>query len=182
MEHVHAACLGAGVTGAGRAAASAASSRSGAIDGSSPQVKAPTRTNFEIAWLTLMRLGLRAHGTPDAVSFYDSAAAAVEDASFVQEYVPERDTVKRTLFAEISARAPRSCGQQRLGTDIGQLQGDWNDSAPLVLGHPLNPPHLVPLVEVRGNARTGPGIVNKAATLYESIGKITIRVTGSTRP
>ena len=78
--------------------------------------------------------------------------------------------------------ARRRCGQQRLGTDIGQLQGDWNDSAPLVLGHPLNPPHLVPLVEVRGNAPTDLGIVNTAATLYESIGKITIWVTGSVQP
>ncbi len=45
-----------------------------------------------------------------------------------------------------------------------------------MLGHPFNPPHLVPLVEVMGNARTDPGVVDTARAFYEAVGKVTIEV------
>ncbi len=178
MDHAHTACLGAGVIGASWAALFLASGRSVAIYDPSAQAEAQTRAYITTAWPTLTRLGLTAHGTPDALSFYSSAAAAVEGASFVQENVPERLSVKHAVFAEIEpALAPGAIvASSASGLTLGQMQGGWTDPAPLVLGHPFNPPHLVPLVEVMGNDRTGPGIADAAAAFYESIGKVTIRV------
>ncbi len=45
-----------------------------------------------------------------------------------------------------------------------------------MLGHPFNPPHLIPLVEVMGNERTEPGVVEAVRSFYESIGKVTIEI------
>src|SRR5690606_24221091 len=52
----------------------------------------------------------------------------------------------------------------------------WKNPSRFVLGHPFNPPHLIPLVEIMGNARTGEDVVETAEKFYESIGKVTIRV------
>lgn len=178
MDHAHTACLGAGVIGASWAALFLASGRSVAIHDPSPEAEAQTRAYVETAWSTLTRLGLTARGTPDALSFHSSAAAAVDGAGFVQENVPERLPIKHAVFAEIEpALAPGAIvASSASGLTLGQMQGGWADPAPLVLGHPFNPPHLVPLVEVMGNERTGPGIADAAAAFYESIGKVTIRV------
>ncbi|MEK9810245.1 MAG: 3-hydroxyacyl-CoA dehydrogenase NAD-binding domain-containing protein, partial [Candidatus Nanopelagicales bacterium] len=62
------------------------------------------------------------------------------------------------------------------GLTLSELQSGWQDPARLVLGHPFNPPHLIPLVEVMGNERTAPGVVDAAREFYESVGKVTIEV------
>ncbi|PVA11675.1 3-hydroxyacyl-CoA dehydrogenase [Pelagivirga sediminicola] len=178
MDHAHTACLGAGVIGASWAALFLASGRSVAIFDPSPEAEAQTRAYVETAWPTLTRLGLTERGTPDALTFYSSAAGAVDGASFVQENVPERLPIKHAVFAEIEPALAQGAivASSASGLTLTQMQGGWTDPAPLVLGHPFNPPHLVPLVEVMGNERTGPGIADAAAAFYESIGKVTIRV------
>ena len=62
------------------------------------------------------------------------------------------------------------------GLTLTELQDGWQDPGRFVLGHPFNPPHLIPLVEVMGNDRTEPGVVDLARGFYESIGKVTIEV------
>jgi 3-hydroxyacyl-CoA dehydrogenase len=62
------------------------------------------------------------------------------------------------------------------GLTLTELQAGWRNPARLVLGHPFNPPHLIPLVEVMGNQRTAPGVVDWTRRFYESIGKVTIEV------
>ncbi len=62
------------------------------------------------------------------------------------------------------------------GLTLTELQAGWRDPARLVLGHPFNPPHLIPLVEVMGNDRTDPDAVATARGFYEAIGKVTIEV------
>jgi len=56
------------------------------------------------------------------------------------------------------------------------MQGGWKNPGRFVLGHPFNPPHLIPLVEVMGNERTEDGVVEAAERFYEAAGKVTIRV------
>jgi len=62
------------------------------------------------------------------------------------------------------------------GLTLSEMQSGFNNPASLVLGHPFNPPHLIPLVEVMGNDKTGTGIVEKAEAFYKAVGKVTIRV------
>jgi 3-hydroxybutyryl-CoA dehydrogenase len=90
MDFQHTACLGGGVIGASWAALFLASGRSVALFDPAPDVEESVRAYIDRAWPTLTEMGLTDHGTPDAITFHPSAAAAVAGAKFVQETVPER--------------------------------------------------------------------------------------------
>ncbi|UXX83777.1 3-hydroxyacyl-CoA dehydrogenase NAD-binding domain-containing protein [Roseovarius pelagicus] len=178
MEFQHASALGAGVIGASWTALFLASGRSVAVYDPSPNAEKMVRDYIDTAWPTLTELGLTDRGTPDAVTFHQNAGDAVEGAAFIQESVPERLTVKHALFAEIEPRMAREAiiASSASGLTLGQMQPGFADPSRLVLGHPFNPPHLVPLVEVMGNEATAPGVADAAARFYEAVGKVTIRV------
>ena len=56
------------------------------------------------------------------------------------------------------------------------MQAGWKDPSRFILGHPFNPPHLIPLVELLGNEKTAPDVLDPAEAFYAEIGKVTIRV------
>lgn len=178
MDRRHTACLGGGVIGASWSALFLASGRSVAMFDPDPEVENKVRAYIETAWPALAELGLAEHGNPDAITFHRDAASAVADAAFVQENVPERLEIKHATFAEIEpALAPDAIvASSASGLTLGQMQPGWKDPARFVLGHPFNPPHLIPLVEVLGNEKTADGVVEAAQGFYESLGKTTIRV------
>ncbi|NOD64998.1 MULTISPECIES: 3-hydroxyacyl-CoA dehydrogenase NAD-binding domain-containing protein [unclassified Ruegeria] len=178
MEIQHTACLGGGVIGASWAALFLASGRSVALFDPDPDVEKKVRQYVENAWPTLDALGLTGNGNPDAITFHSSAAAAVADAGFVQENVPERLQIKHTTFAEIEPALSTGAivASSASGLTLGQMQPGWSDPSHFVLGHPFNPPHLIPLVEVMGNEKTADGVVDAVQAFYESVGKTTIRV------
>ena len=178
MEFAHTACLGGGVIGASWAALFLASGRSVAMFDPDPGIEASVRAYIDRAWPTLEELGLTEQGDPEAIRYHDSAAAAVAGAAFVQENVPERLPIKHATFAEIEpVLDPQAIvASSASGLTLSQMQSGWKDPARFVLGHPFNPPHLIPLVEVLGNDRTGPGVVEAAQRFYEAVGKVTIRL------
>ncbi len=178
MEFAHTSCLGGGVIGASWAALFLASGRSVAVFDPREGVEASVRSYVEMAWPTLSELGLTENGTPDAISFHGTAASAVEGADFVQENVPERLPIKHATFAEIEpALKPGAIvASSASGLMLSQMQGGWKNPARFVLGHPFNPPHLIPLVEILGNDRTDPAAVSGAERFYQALGKVTIRV------
>ncbi|WP_050604629.1 3-hydroxyacyl-CoA dehydrogenase NAD-binding domain-containing protein [Ruegeria sp. 6PALISEP08] len=178
MKIQHTACLGGGVIGASWAALFLASGRSVALFDPDPKVEWKVRQYIEDAWPTLDALGLTDNGNPDVITFHSSAAAAVAGAGFVQENVPERLQIKHTTFAEIESALSKSAivASSASGLTLGQMQPGWSDPSRFVLGHPFNPPHLIPLVEVMGNEKTANGVVDAAQVFYESLGKTTIRV------
>ncbi len=136
------------------------------------------RDYVQTAWPVMTELGLTAHGDQTALTFHTSAAEAVSGASFIQESVPERLPVKHETFAEVEDAMDREAilSSSASGLTLSQMQAGWRDPAHVVLGHPFNPPHLVPLVEVMGNERTAPGVLERTEAVYESLGKVTIRV------
>ncbi|MBO9449729.1 3-hydroxyacyl-CoA dehydrogenase [Tropicibacter sp. R16_0] len=178
MEFSHTASLGGGVIGASWTALFLASGRSVAVFDPAPDSEKRVRDYVEMAWPTMTELGLTKNGNPEAVSFHSSAPEAVDGAGFVQESVPERLPVKHALFAEIEPvlGADAVLASSASGLTLGQMQGGWTDPSRMVLGHPFNPPHLIPLVEVMGNDKTAPGVVDAAERFYASVGKTTIRV------
>jgi 3-hydroxybutyryl-CoA dehydrogenase len=175
----HTAILGAGVIGASWAALFLASGRSVAVYDVSSEVERQVREYIDGAWPTLLELDLvKEDADPHAVTFHKSAWAAVDGAGFVQESVPESIAIKHALFRDIEpALAPDAVvASSASGLTLSEMQAGWVDPARFVLGHPFNPPHLIPLVEVMGNERTAEGIVDRAEEFYAAIGKVTIRV------
>lgn len=120
----------------------------------------------------LQRLSSRC-GSPGQVTYADDLSDALESASFVQENAPENLETKQALMARIDALTPAdaiiaSSSSALRVTDIQQFAAHPHR---IVLGHPFNPVHLMPLVEVVGGEKTSPSVVERAAAFYESIGK-----------
>lgn len=174
----HTAILGAGVIGASWAALFLAAGRSVTVFDPDPQAEAQTRAAVSSAWRTIEELGLAKRGNPGALSFATTASEAVEGASFVQENVPEREAIKHALYAEIEPAlgADAIVSSSTSGMTLEALQVGWRDPARLILGHPFNPPHLIPLVELTANDRTAKGVLERTEAFYHDIGKVTIRI------
>ncbi len=172
------AVLGAGVIGASWAALFLASGRSVTVYDPNPGAESAVRGFIERAWPGLQELGMTDRATPDSVSFAKSAREGVEGADFVQESVPERLRIKHSTYVEIepvlSSHAIVSSSTS--GLTLEALQKGWKDPANLILGHPFNPPHLIPLVELTANSRTGPAVPEMAEAFYRDIGKVTVRI------
>ncbi len=175
IEFPKVAVIGAGVIGASWAALFLASGRDVAVhDPVASDVS--VRDYIERAWPTLTELGLvKGKG---ALTFHATAAEAVQGADFIQESVPERIAIKHALYAEIEPvlKPGAVVASSASGLTLSEMQAGWKDAGPLVLGHPFNPPHLIPLVEVMGNARTAQGMVEASERFYKAVGKVTIRV------
>jgi len=130
------------------------------------------------AWPTLERFGL-AHGAdPKRWSFHRSPAEAAAGADFVQESVFERLDLKQQVLAETDGALPpdRVIASSTSGFKPSDLQARCRHPERVVVGHPFNPPHLVPLVEVVGGQKTNPATIDWAMAFYDAIGKKAIRL------
>ena len=174
----HTAVLGAGVIGASWAALFLAAGRSVTVFDPAPDTQAQVLSAIADAWPALEQLGLTDRGTPDAIRFAQTASDAVDGAAFIQENVPERKAIKHATYAEIEPVLDPGAivSSSTSGMTLEALQAGWQDPAPLILGHPFNPPHLIPLVELTANARTGSGVLERTEAFYNDIGKVTIRI------
>jgi carnitine 3-dehydrogenase len=166
------------VIGASWAALFLASGRSVAVHDVSPGSEKFVRTYVEKAWPALDELGLVKAANLKSMTFHSSAGDAVQGAEFVQESVPERIAIKHALFREIEASLSPDVvvATSASGLTLSEMQAGWKNPSRFVLGHPFNPPHLIPLVEVMGNRLTADGVVELAEQFYASVGKVTIRV------
>lgn len=136
------------------------------------------RGYIDSAWPALQALGMTENGNPDNYSMHASAAEAVSGAQFVQESVPEKLELKHQLYAEIepALSAEAIVASSASGLLVGEMQQGWSDPSRFILGHPFNPPHLIPLVELLANEKTTKGVLEQAEAFYRQVGKITIRV------
>ena len=129
-------------------------------------------------WPALERMGLAEGASRSRLSFHPDIMRAVEGCAFIQENGPERVDVKRDLLARISTAAPSDglIATSSSGILISDIQDAATNPERVVLGHPFNPPHLIPLVEVVGGRLTSEDTINKALTFYGSIGKRPIHI------
>ncbi|MDW6065703.1 3-hydroxyacyl-CoA dehydrogenase NAD-binding domain-containing protein [Streptomyces sp. FXJ1.4098] len=125
------------------------------------------------AWPTLRRLGLADGARRDRLGFSDSLTEAVSAADFVQECVPERLDVKIGVLADIDAAAPDGVvvASSTSGYTMTDMQSACRTPGRFVVGHPFNPPYLIPLVEVVGGRATDPAAVTWADRFYRHAGK-----------
>ena len=132
----------------------------------------------EETWPLLERLGLRDGASPDRLSFHSDLAGAVRDADVVQENAPENGPVKRDVLAAIdrAARPDAVIASSTSGFAMTMLQADCTHPERCVVGHPFNPPYLIPLVEVVGGEQTDPAAVDWLAAFYAAVGKRPLRL------
>ena len=107
------------------------------------------------------------------IEVVDDVEAAVTGADVVQENAPERLPLKQELLARIEAAAPEraliaSSTSALMPSDLAR---DMRTPERLVVGHPFNPPEVLPLVEVVPGERTAPWAVEAAVAFYRSVGK-----------
>jgi len=103
---------------------------------------------------------------------------ALANADFVQENAPERPDFKIKLFVEMDGATPSDSilASSSSGITMDVIQSQCEHPERCVIGHPVNPPHIIPLVEVVGGAKTSPQTIEKAMAFYASIGKKPIRL------
>ena len=143
-----------------------------------PGAEARLRDFVARAWPTLERLGCAPGASPDRLRFDADLAAAVAGAEFVQESGPEREDLKVELFRRLDALAAPDVllASSSSGLAMSVLQAGCAHPGRCVIGHPFNPPHLIPLVEVVGGRATAPEAVERACAFYAGLGKRPIRL------
>ncbi len=176
IEHVG--VLGAGVIGASWTALFLAAGKTVSVYDPDPNVEKTVRDYVERTWPTLESLGMTQSGNPDAVRFFSKPESAVEQAQFVQESVPEKLDIKYALYNAIEdvLEEKTLVASSASGLMLSEMQKGWKNPRNFLLGHPFNPPHLIPLVELLTNSLTDKGVMETAEQFYQSVGKVTIRV------
>jgi 3-hydroxyacyl-CoA dehydrogenase len=136
------------------------------------------RAAVESHWPALQRLGVDPGASIDRLGFVASPEDAVADAEFVQESGPECLEVKQALFSRLDAAASATAvlASSSSGLPPTEIQARCKHPERVVVGHPFNPPHLVPLVEVVGGRRTDPAVIDCAEAFYTALGKHPIRL------
>jgi 3-hydroxyacyl-CoA dehydrogenase len=172
------AIVGTGVIGASWAAYYLSKGFSVIATDPAPNAEAGLRTYIDEAWKTLSKNGLSASASRDRLTFESSMPQALSKADFVQENAPERPDFKAKLFAEMDDATPQGSilASSSSGITMDVIQSACRRPERCVIGHPFNPPHVIPLVEVVGGAKTSPQTIEKAMAFYSSIGKKPIRL------
>ncbi len=172
------AIVGTGVIGASWAAQYLARGLDVVATSPNPNREAELRKYVEEAWEQLKVIGLSAGAASDRLSFTTNMKEALSKADFVQENGPERPDFKIKLFADMDHVTPADSliASSSSGITPSVIQSKCEHAERVLIGHPFNPPHIIPLVEVVGGTKTSPDAIDQAMAFYSSIGKKPIRL------
>jgi 3-hydroxyacyl-CoA dehydrogenase len=173
------AIIGTGVIGASWSALFLAKGLEVVATDVAPNAEANLKRFIELAWPALKRLGMAAGASQSRLSFTADLAAAVKGADLVQENGPERIDFKKKLYGQLDELLPAEViiASSSSGLTMTEIQsGCASHPERCVIGHPFNPPHLVPLVEIVGGAKTSEETIQRAVEFYAAMGKRTIRL------
>jgi len=172
------AIVGTGVIGASWAALYLARGFNVTATDPSPNAEENLRKFIDVAWKDLTVIGLSPNASREHLQFTTDMKKALADADLVQENGPERQDFKIKLFADMDAATPEDSiiASSSSGLTMSVMQSACKHPERCVTGHPFNPPHVIPLVEVVAGAKTSPQTVERAISFYTSIGKKPIHV------
>ena len=167
------AIVGTGVIGASWAAQYLARGFDVVASDPASGAEANLRKYVDEAWGELGAIGLSPGASRDRLSFTSDMKEALAQADFVQENAPERPEFKMKLFADMDAATPPDSiiASSSSGITPSVMQSKCKRPERVLVGHPFNPPHIIPLVEVVGGAKTSPDAIKEAMAFYASIGK-----------
>ncbi len=143
-----------------------------------PQEEESLRSLIADAWVSLKKIGLVSGASLDNLSCTSDLRTAVEDADFVQESAPEYLSLKQALYVELGNLVPYSTviASSTSGLSISDIQKLCSTPQRTVVGHPFNPPYLLPLVEVVGGEQTSPEALQWLIDFYQLAGKKPLRL------
>jgi 3-hydroxyacyl-CoA dehydrogenase len=173
------AIIGTGVIGASWAAQYLAKGLEVVATDIAPDAETALRKFVKAAWPALERLGLSPGASQSNLRFTADLAEALTGADLVQENGPERLDFKQKLYKQLDELLPPDViiASSSSGIKMSEIQlGAASHPERCVIGHPFNPPHLIPLVEVVGGAKTSEQTIQRAIAFYKSIGKKAIRL------
>src|SRR5215472_13142458 len=151
------AIIGTGVIGASWTALFLAKGLQVVATDIAPNAEAALRKFVQNAWPALDRLGLSPGASQSNLTFTGDVAHAIADADLVQENGPERIDFKQKLYGQLDESLPADViiASSSSGLTMSEIQkGAAAHPARCVIAHPFNPPHLIPLVEIVGGAKT----------------------------
>ncbi len=128
---------------------------------------------LQTAWGSLTELGLAEGASMDRLRIVTDLEEALDGAEFVQESAPERLEIKQALYKQMGDILPPDVviGSSTSGLTMSEIQATCATPERTVIGHPFNPPYLLPLVEIVGGDNTAPEAVEWAGKFYEIAGK-----------
>jgi 3-hydroxyacyl-CoA dehydrogenase len=172
------AIVGTGVIGASWAALYLARGLNVTATDPAPNAEENLRKFIDAAWKDLAVIGFSPNASRDHLQFTTDMKKALADADLVQENGPEREDFKIKLFADMDAATPEDSiiASSSSGLTMSVMQSACQHPERCVTGHPFNPPHVIPLVEVVAGAKTSPETVEQVMSFYDSIGKKPIHV------
>ena len=172
------AIVGTGVIGASWAAYYLARGFEVVATDPGPQAEANLRKYVDDAWPLLTQVGLSKGASRDRLTFTPDMSRALAQADWVQENAPERPDFKIKLFAQMDEATPPNSilASSSSGITMDVIQSGCKRPERCVIGHPFNPPHVVPLVEVVGGAKTSEATIERAMAFYANIGKKPVRL------
>jgi carnitine 3-dehydrogenase len=143
-----------------------------------PNAEANLRKYVDNAWESLSSIGLSSGASRDRLHFTTNMKEALGAADFVQENAPERPDFKIKLFADIDDATPPDSiiASSSSGITMDVIQSGCKRTERCVIGHPFNPPHIIPLVEIVGGAKTSEETIEQAIEFYAAIGKKPVRL------
>ena len=167
------AIVGTGVIGASWAAEYLARGFDVVATDPAPKAEVNLREYIDEAWKDLTSIGLSKGASRDHLSFTTNMKEALSEADLVQENAPERPDFKTKLYAEMDEVVPVDSllASSSSGITPSVIQSQCKHAERVVIGHPFNPPHIIPLVEVVGGSKTSPDAIRQAISFYASIGK-----------
>lgn len=169
------ACIGAGLIGSAWAALFA--SRGCRVSVQDPSEAARARIDFTAARVAGL-LGTQPREIRARIFFTTSLEEAIDGAEFVQESAPESLELKRQLLPRIAAIASPDAIIASSTSDypISLVQPLCRHPERMLVGHPLNPPYAIPLVEVVGGKATSEQTIARACAFYRSVGRRPLRL------
>ena len=167
------AIVGTGVIGASWAAQYLARGFDVVATDPAPNAEANMRKYVDDAWKVLTTIGVSSGAARERLSFIPEMKAALSQADFVQENGPERADFKAKLFADMDDATPPDSiiASSSSSLTMSVIQSKCKRPERCLIGHPFNPPHIIPLVEVVGGTKTSPAAIEQAMKFYASIGK-----------
>jgi carnitine 3-dehydrogenase len=166
-------CIGAGPIGAGWSASFLARGYRVTAYLHDMAEEASLRSLIDNAWISLESLGLAEGASRDRLHCTSNLEEAVANTEFVQESAPENLELKQQLYMRLGELVPENIviASSTSGLPMTDIQAKCRSPQRTVVGHPFNPPYLLPLVEVVGGDNTDPRAVQWLMDFYRLAGK-----------